>query len=117
MKAVKANGLKIEMVDIDYDFLKEQLDVFVKKDELSKAESLKKLLDTLQDEEKKGRKITQDVIEECVNRILDDDFERMTKLKEQVAALDQERQVLGLYSKREMDNDTTSTIVSIINNL
>ncbi|MBR3211295.1 MAG: hypothetical protein IKF71_05120 [Bacilli bacterium] len=117
MKAVKADGLKIEMVDIDYDFLKEQLDVFVKKEELSKADSLRKLLDSLAKEEKKGKKITQDVIEECVNKILDDDFEQMTKLKDQVKDLDQERQVLSLYSKREMDNDTTSTIVSIINNL
>ncbi len=117
MKAVKTNGFKIEMVDIDYDFLKDQLDTFVKKDELSKASSLKKLLDLISKEEKKGKSITQDVIEDCVNRILDEDFERITKLKDEITELEQERQVLSLYSKREMDNDTTSTIVSIINNL
>ena len=117
MKAIKANGLKIEMVDIDYDFLKEQMEEFVKKNKMSKAAALKKLLDLLDQEEKKGREITLDVIEECVNKILDDDFEQMNQLKEQIKDLDQERQMLSSYSKREMDNDTTSTIVSLINSL
>ena len=117
MKAIRANGLKVEMVDIDYDFLKEQMEAFVKKNQMSKASALKKLLDSLSQEEKKGRKIDIDLIEECVNQILDDDFNRMTKLKDDIKDLEQERQILSLYSKREMDNDTTSTIVSIINNL
>ena len=114
MKAIKANGLKIEMVDIDYDFLTEQLDEFVKKNQMSKAAALRKLIDAL---DEKGQPITLDDIEETVNRILDDDFQKMMELKDQIKKLDQERQMLSLYSKREMDNDTTSTIVSIINNI
>ena len=41
----------------------------------------------------------------------------MNQLKSQLKELDHERQMLSLYSKREMDNDTTSTIISIINSL
>ena len=68
MKAIRSNGIKLEMVDIDYDFLKEQMGTFVNKNQLAKATALKKLLDVLDQEEKKGKEITVDVIEDCVNK-------------------------------------------------
>lgn len=115
MKAIKANGLKLEMVDIDYDFLKEQMEDFVKNNKMKKAEALRKLLTELEELEREGRKITLDLIEETVNKIIDANFLESKKLKDKIKELDQENQILSLYSKREMDNDTTSSLISIIN--
>ncbi len=117
MKAIKANGLKIEMVDIDYDFLKDQLEDFVKNNRMKKAAALRKLLTALEEKEKTGVEITLDVIEETVNHILDENFERIKQIQDELRTLEGENQILSLYSKREMDNDATSSIISIINTL
>ncbi len=114
MKAVRTNGLKIEKVDVDYDYLKEQMDEFVKKEKMDKAATIKKLLDALNST---GKDITPELIEETVNKIIDEDFERTTKLKEEIKNLEQESQLLSQYSEREMEDETTSTILSMINSI
>ena len=114
MKAIKTNGFKIDMVDIDYDFLKQQMEEFVKKNKMDKAAALKKFIDAL---DATGKEITPEVIEEVVNKIIDSDYERINQLKDEIKILDKEAQLLSQYSEREMEDETTTTILTMINNL
>ena len=57
-------------------------------------------------------------MENVVNDILDKNYEKSRKLKDEVEELEKENQLLSQYSMREMGNDTTtSTIISMINSL
>ncbi|MBR6136839.1 MAG: hypothetical protein IKQ06_01640 [Bacilli bacterium] len=118
MKAYKKDGLKIDLVDVDLDYLKEQMEEFVKKEQLDKASILKKYITALEDLEKEGKEITTELMENVVNDILDKNYEKSRKLKDEVEELEKENQLLSQYSMREMGNDTTtSTIISMINSL
>jgi len=118
MKAVKKDGLKIELVDIDLEFLKEQMEEFVKREQLDKASILKKYIDALESLEKDGKEITTELMEDVCNDILDKNYEQTRKLKDELEELEKEHQLLSQYSMREMGNDTTtSTIISMINSL
>ncbi len=114
MKAVKANGLKLEMVEVDYNFIQGQMEEFVKKNKMEKASILKDLLNKL---DATGREITPDVIEEVVNKMIDNNFERCSKLKDEIKYLENSNQLLSQYSERETGDDSTSTLLSMINSL
>ena len=113
MKAIKINGLKLELVDMDYNFLKEQINEFNKKGKKQNAEILNKLINALDEEKNKGKEITQDLIEKIVNKIIDENTNLQKQLKSQIKAIETENKILSQYSKRETDNDTTAiTIIS-----
>ena len=114
MKAIKVNGLKLEMVDVDYNFIQEHMEEFVKKEKFDKASILKDLLNRL---DATGKVITPEVIEEVVNKTIDENFAQCSKLKDEIKSLEKANQLLSQYSERETGDDTTSTILSMINSL
>ena len=114
MKAIKINGLKLEWVDMDYNFLKEQFQEFNKKGKVQKAEILNKLINALDEEKNKGKEITLDLIEEIVNKIIDENINLQKQLKAQLKEIETENNFLSQYSKREIDKDTTISTISLL---
>ena len=107
MKVVKMNGLKPEIVDLDYGIIRTEMENAERKGRTEQVVSYTKLLERLDD------KSNDEVIESEVNKIIDFDKEKIKELKNEMKKLEKEINLLSHYSKRETDLDITMIIASM----
>jgi len=106
MKVVRLNGLKPEIVNLDYKVIKEEKEQYEKKNKVEKAASYSKLLNNLKDDS------TAEEIENAVNSIIDSDTEKVKELKKEIKLLEKEILFLSQISRREQDADAFSAIIA-----
>ena len=107
MKVVKMNGLKPEIVDLDYGIIRTEMENAERKGRTEQVASYTKLLERLDD------KSNDEVIESEVNKIIDFDKEKIKELKNEMKKLEKEINLLSHYSKRETDLDITMIIANM----
>lgn len=105
MKIVKLNGLKAEIVNLDYNTIKEEMERCEKKGRTESFDSYSKLLKNLEENS------SAEIIENEVNKIIDFDNERLKKLKTEIKKLEKEIALLSHFSERENDSDVLPTII------
>ena len=107
MKVVKLNGLKPEIVELDYNTIKEEMEICEKKGKNEKVAAYSKLLDKLDESS------SSNVIEKEVNSIIDSNNERIKGLKKEIKILEKETRLLSQISQREVDLDVTMIIANL----
>lgn len=105
MKIVKLNGLKAEIVNLDYNTIKEEMERCEKKGRTESFDSYSKLLKNLEENS------SAEIIENEVNKIIDFDNERLKKLKTEIKKLEKEIALLSHFSERENYSDVLPTII------
>lgn len=106
MKVVKLNGLKPEIVNLDYNTIKEEMERCEKKGRTENFDSYSKLLKNLEENS------SAEVIENEVNKIIDFDNEKLKELKSEIKRLEKEISLLSHFSERENDSDVLPTIIA-----
>lgn len=106
MKVFKLNGLKPELVDLDYNVIKEEMEKWEKNGKTEKAVAYSKLLENLEENS------SDEVIETEVNKIIDSNREKVNELKKEIKTLEKEISLLAQISRREIDSDVIFTIVA-----
>lgn len=106
MKVVRLNGLKPELVDFDYNVIREEKEKYEKKGKVEKAFSYSKLLNNLEENS------TAEEIENEVNKIIDSNREKVKELKKEIKMLEKEILFLSQTSRREQDSDAFSAIIA-----
>ncbi len=114
MKGVKGKGLNLELVDVDYDFIKEHIDELKKKNKLEKAEILNKILNKLDEIKSKGEEVTNDLLEKVVNEMIDTNKQKIKEEKNKIKKLEYENKVLSIYSQREQVFDVNDLVTIIM---
>lgn len=104
MKIIKMNGLKFEIVDTDYNFFMGEIEKLEAKGKVEKATILKRLISTLDREKENGNEITLDVIEDTINKMIEDDKNHIRELKKQIKGIENEINMLSKYSQKEQDD-------------
>lgn len=106
MKVVKLNGLKPEIVNLDYNTIKQEMERCEKKGRTESFNTYSKLLKCLEENS------TSEVIESEVNKIIDTDNQKLKELKSEVKRLEKEIALLSHFSERETDADVLPTIIA-----
>lgn len=106
MKILKLNGLKPEIVNLNYTTIKEEMERCEKKGKTESFSSYSKLLKNLEENS------SAEVIEKEVNRIIDFDKEKLKELKSEIKVLEKEILLLSHFSERETDSDVLPTIIA-----
>ena len=106
MKIVKLNGLKPEIVNLDYNTVKEEMERCEKKGRTESFDSYSKLLKNLEENS------SAEIIEREVNKIIDFDNEKLKDLKNEIKRLEKEISLLSHFSERENDSDVLPTIIA-----
>ena len=106
MRVVKLNGLKPEIINLDYNTISEEMKKCEEKGKKEKVDSYSKLLKKLEENS------TPDIIEIEVNKIIDFDKDKLKKLKEEIKILEKEIALLSKFSERENDADVLPTIIA-----
>lgn len=106
MKVVKLNGLKPEIVNLDYNTIKEEMERCEKKGRTENFDSYSKLLKNLEENS------SAEVIENEINKIIDFDNEKLKELKSEIKRLEKEISLLSHFSERENDSDVLPTIIA-----
>ena len=107
MKVIKMNGLKPEIVDLDYKIIKEEMENSNRKGRVEQVVSYTKLLENLDEES------NSEMIENEVNKIIDADRDKIKELKNEIKKLEKEISLLAHCSKREIDLDVTMIIANM----
>ena len=106
MKVVKLNGLKPEIINLDYNTISEEMKRCKEKGKKEKVDSYSKLLEKLEENS------APDVIENEVNKIIDFDKEKVKNLKDEIKVLEKEIALLSKFSERENDAEVLPTIIA-----
>ena len=106
MKVVKLNGLKPEIVNLNYNVIKEEMERCEKKGRNESFESYCKLLKNLDESS------SSEIIESEVNKIIDSDIKKLNELKSEIKRLEKEISLLSHFSERETDSDVLPTIIA-----
>ncbi len=106
MKIVKLNGLKPEIVNLDYNTIKEEMERCEKKGKTESFDSYSKLLKKLEENS------SAEIIESEVNKIIDFDNEKLKELRNEIKKLEKEISLLSHFSERETDSDVLPTIIA-----
>lgn len=111
VKKLKADGLKLKLATVDYDYLVSEAAKFDRKGKKQKADALYKLIQALDEKRAEGIDLTKEVLEETVNKIIDDNKALRKEYKKKMKELNQENQILSNYSQREMDELATAVVL------
>jgi hypothetical protein len=118
VKALKLNGLKPELVDIDYNILKAEMEECKRKNKMDGVASYSKLLSVLDENS------DEDFIDKRVNEILATDRKKIKEMQEQIKDLknnikmyEKEIRLLSKFSEDEMNNDDIPVMLAMINTL
>lgn len=106
MKIVKLNGLKPEIVNLDYNTIKEEMKMCEKKGRTESFDSYSKLLKKLEENS------SAEIIESEINKIIDFDNEKLKELRNEIKKLEKEISLLSHFSERETDSDVLPTIIA-----
>lgn len=106
MKILRLNGIKQEIVTLDYNIIKEEKEQYERKNKVEKAKTYAKLLNNLKEES------TEEEIENAVNKIIDTNKETIKALKKDIKSLEKEINLLSQISKREQEKDTIDAIIA-----
>lgn len=106
MKVIRLNGLKPELVDLDYNVIKAEMEKWQKNEKTEKADTYSKLLQNLEENS------SAEVIENEVNKIIDSNREKVNELKKEIKRLEKETSLLAQISRREVDSDVIFTTVA-----
>ncbi len=118
MKVIKFKKMKPEVIELSYEVIAEELEESKKKGKSAKVSAYTKVLKALDEQKANGIDITPEIIENEINKILDEDEKELKNIKKQMKALEKERKTLSQFSERESKkNDDISTVISVINPL
>jgi hypothetical protein len=110
--------MKPEIVELSYEIIAEELEESKKKGKYAKASAYTKVLEALDEQKANGVDITPEIIENEINKILDENEKELKNTKKQLKTLEKERKTLIQFSERESKkNDDISTIISTINSI
>ena len=110
MKIIKINGLKIEVKNLDYNFIEQEMIKLQKKGKNEKAEAYAHLLSKL------NKDSSPEEIQKIVNELICENKEKIKKLQQEIKAIDKETTALAAFSNKEIDS-SDSVINTIINSL
>jgi hypothetical protein len=108
MKIVKTNGLKVEILNLDYNIIKEEMKICERKGKTENYNSYSKLLKNLEENS------SAEVIENEINKIIDFNKEKIKDLKIEIKRLEKEISLLSHFSERENDEEIIPTIINIL---
>ena len=114
MKALIMDGLLPKVVDMDYEFLCNQMVAYEEKGKTQKAQYLAHLIAKIDAATPSGITPTMELIEDVVNGIIDSNATQRKALKEQIKALDKETEFLKNYSKREILEESATDVLLFI---
>ncbi len=106
MKTIRTNGLKLEIADLDYNFIKEKMESNKRKGKTDRLEAYSKLLNNI------DKNSTAKEIENEVNAIIDIDRKRIKDLKNEIKRYEKEISILTYYSERENEADVMTTLIA-----
>ena len=110
MKIIRTNGLKIELKNLDYNFLEQEMKKLQSKGKNEKVSIYASLLSRL------DKNSTPEEIQTEVNKLISENREKVKNLHQEIKKLNKEINTLAKLSDKETD-DTISVITSVINSL
>ena len=115
MKAVRIDGLKAELADVDYDLIRKEYESYTQKGKTNKASAHKKLLDKLDEARANGATIDENTIKAAAEELIKQTKTEIDEHKAQIKALKEECSIFGRYTTS--DEDDSAFIVAMMGSL
>ena len=115
MKAVRIDGLKVELVDVNYDLIQKEYESYTQKGKLEKATAHKELLEKLDELKAKGAPIDENTISAVAKELAEKASADIKEYKNQIKALKQKISVWETYGMTE--DDEAAIIVATMSSL
>ena len=106
MKAVRIDGLKVELTDVDYDLIQKEYESYSQKGKIVKAEAHKDLLEKLDAIKANGGEINEETIKQAAQELEEKAKADIKARRAEIKALKEKCNVWWHYDTTDEDDAT-----------